>query len=109
MSRPIRKSLLIHAVKLKKYSVDDLDDNYSNQIDVVNVRVDPTFKTIVDKQGDTINVSHMMFVDVTHSKPFSESDYVLNTNVVFNGKSLTIVAVDTIYTRKLHHLEVYLS
>lgn len=109
MARPIQKRLLIHSVEITPYTVEDNIDNYDTTKTIENVRVEPTSKTILDLQGNSIDISNLLFVDAVHSTPFNADDYVVNSVVKFDGKTLVVKAVDKLYTTKLHHLEVMLA
>lgn len=109
MAKPIKKNLLIHEISVTPYDVKNNDDFYGERTVVKHVRVEPIQKTITDQQGNTVGVSHLLFVDALHSTPFVAADYVVNTNIEFDGESLTVVAVEKLYTKVLHHLEVLLA
>lgn len=109
MAKPIKKSLLIHEISVTPYDVRNNDDFYGEKTLVKYVRVEPTQKTITDKQGNNVGISHLLFVDAAHSKPFKVGDFVVNSNIEFEEESLTIIAVEKLYTKGLHHLEVMLA
>lgn len=109
MAKPIKKSLLIHEINVMPYDVKNNDDFYGEKKLVEYVRVEPSQKAITDKQGNSIGISHMLFVDAMHSNPFNVGDYVVNSIIEFEGESLTVIAVEKLYTKGLHHLEVMLA
>lgn len=108
MSKPIKRSLLIHKVTYVPKNNDDLGwgEGPSEAVTVENVRLEPKTKTSRTATGETVDSTTTLFWDATFSDPV---DWELDSEVLWKGKRLVIQGIDEYWdAEKLHHKEVRL-
>lgn len=107
---PIPASALIHSAALQQAAKDANQDlTYTTIAELTRVRMEPSARQVLTKDGAQKQLTMTMFFDARNSQPtgaaFEAGQYVL-----FNGIHYRIEAVDPLYDgRKLHHYEVGLS
>lgn len=109
ISRPIKKSLLIHTVDYIQSGVDDdlgWGDETGAPATINNVRIEPKEVSTQDANGAVITSNTTLFWDNEHS---TEVEFKQNGKIVWNNKTFYIKQIDEFYDdKKLHHIELRL-
>lgn len=106
--RHIPRKLLIHSVT---HGYNPANSTWGNTTfggtrTVSYVRIEPSSKLVVTKDGKQVQLSAVMFYDAVNSSPIGIT-FAENDGVTFGSKTYTVVSVDTIYDNAdLHHVEV---
>lgn len=101
----IRKRLLIHDATLKKISRDTWGNEVTDEIELSNVRIEPSSKIVINKNNAEIQLTSTMFFDVNNSKP-NDVEFAEKDVITFNGIDYTIEMIEKLYTTKFHHYEL---
>lgn len=111
--KPIPKHLLIHNVKYVEYKGSDGgwgggSGSYLPGVDYRHVRVEPSTQLLTDNTGTSVTARAIMFIDMINSD-YANRMPKEKSKVTFQGIEYVVKQVDYLYTRTLHHLEVYLA
>lgn len=108
MIRPMPLAVLIHTVTYEEYQKEDrYGNNFKKPVTLENVLVQPVSSISRTATGDQISYNSLMFFDCVNSLP-STIEFVKDSKITFNGKSMIIDKVNPIYTFDLHHYELEL-
>lgn len=109
ISRPIRKSLLIHEVNYSKSGINDKlgwQQEKDQPVLLQNVRIEPKERILQASNGETVNSTTILFWDAQHS---TNCVFELNALIEWRGKELLIKKIDEHWDdSKLHHIELSL-
>lgn len=107
--QPIPKSLLIHGALLHTLGPKDAwGDADSADTQLLNIRIDPFEKYLIDNTQHEVQASALLLFDCRHSRPTGTS-FVEGQTVTFNGRTYEVQTVEPLYDRRrLHHVEVVL-
>ncbi|USL89252.1 minor capsid protein [Bacillus phage vB_BceS_LY1] len=113
MARAIPKHLLIHTVQYQEYNGTaggwgGSSGSYLPSVDYKYVRVEPSTQMITDSTGNSVTARGIMFIDTRHSD-YNNKFPIEKSKIVHNGIEFIVAQVDYLYTRTLHHVEVYLK
>jgi hypothetical protein len=108
MIEPMPKELLIHTVEYEEYTERDRYGNeFKEPVTLEHVLVQPVSNISRSATADQVAFSSLLFFDCVHSRP-SDVEFVKNSRITFNGKSMTVNKINPIYTFDLHHYELEL-
>lgn len=107
--KPLPKSWLIHTVVYEHYKgTDDWDSpSYELPVAINFVRVDETTVFSRDTTQNRIVAEAVIYVDAVNSSPIP--DFKEQSNIVFNGRTMTIKKVVPCYHPNadvIHHWEL---
>ncbi|MCM1024643.1 MAG: minor capsid protein [Prevotella sp.] len=116
----IPKRLLIHSAELiTEFAPDKWGKAQKSETAVLErVRIDPSAKHIIGGNGETVQLSAVLFFDCRNSSPagvtFALKDDTVNGKVVikqkvnFDGRVFTVQTVEPLYANKkrIHHYEI---
>ena len=113
MARAIPKHLLIHTVQYQEYQGTaggwgGSSGSYLPAVEYKYVRVEPSTQMITDSTGNSVTARGVMFIDTRHSD-YNNKFPTEKSKVVHDGIEFIVAQVDYLYTRTLHHVEVYLK
>ncbi|MFI3206489.1 MAG: putative minor capsid protein [Clostridia bacterium] len=104
----IPKKSLCHNISVQAITGEDSWGTVSKSdiVQIEFVRIEPSDKIKISKEGRQITLSALLFYDSVNSKP---KDYVFSTEdiVTWNDSRYKIASIEPIYgINKLHHLEI---
>ncbi|AUR81269.1 minor capsid protein [Bacillus phage Carmen17] len=113
MARQIPKHLLIHTVQYLEYAGTSggwggSGGSYLPSVDYKHVRVEPSTQMISDGNGNSMVARGVMFIDMVNSD-YNNKIPTEKSKIIHNGIEFVVKQVDYLYTRELHHVEVYLA
>lgn len=106
--KPIPKHLLIHSATYKRYTDDEWEGTtYEEPITLKNVRVEKKSQFNQNANSNNVFFDSELYYDVRNSSP--DVEFVENSKVTFEGKTMYVKEVEHVYTNRLHHIVLRLG
>lgn len=108
MMKPIPRELLIHEATMKSVTSVDRwgNETWAAPVELRFIRLEPFWKTVVDKQNTQVQRNCTLFYDCKNSLPIGIT-FTKDMVITVNGLDYRIQEIEDLYDeKKLHHYEI---
>ncbi len=106
--KPIPRKLLIHKAMIKSVSEADRwgKKTWTDPLELEFIRLEPSSKTVTDKQNTQLQLSTTLFYDCRNSLPGGIT-FTKDMIITVDELDYRVQSVEALYDeRKLHHYEI---